>query len=54
MNDPIRVTLGIADEIDHMPMDFWIYDDGVKFESSFTRTDLQIAYAVLMDVADVP
>jgi len=53
MNEPIMLTIGIADEVNHLPMTFLIYEEhGVKFEDAYTRTDLTIAKAVLLDLAD--
>lgn len=50
--DPIQVMIGVADEVDHMPIGFWIYEDGVHFSSDFTCKDLIISKAILLDLAD--
>lgn len=52
MPEPIQVMIGLADEVNDMPMAFWIYDDGVEFGSEMTKEDLEIAQAVLLDLAD--
>ena len=52
MSEPIQVMIGLADEVNDMPMAFWIYEDGVEFESEMTKEDLEIAQAVLLDLAD--
>lgn len=52
MNEPIQITLGVADEVNHMPMGFWLYDDGVQFDGEMTKKDIDVALAVLLDLAD--
>lgn len=48
----IHVTIGVADEVYHMPMEYWMFDEGVHFGNDFTFKDLTVSKAVLLDLAD--
>lgn len=55
MNTPlqaIQVRLGVTDEKEGMPISYWLYDTGVKFEGKYTQKDMELSIAILRDLAD--
>jgi hypothetical protein len=51
MNNPIQVTLGLASK-EGGPFEFVLHDEGARVCTALTAEELQIAAAVLRDLAD--
>ena len=52
MNEPIQVAIGVASESGEGPMQFLLHDIGASIHEGYTVQDLQVAVAVLRDLAD--
>lgn len=50
--EPIHVIIGVLDETRKEPIEYLMHPDGVQFGAQYTKTDLEISRAVLLDLAD--
>lgn len=52
MENCIQVAIGIESEKGGVPIQFFQFDEGVKFAGEYTINDLIISSAILRDLAD--